>query len=397
MITASLLDLRFLGLIVAIGLLRWACPSRYYILFGVTASALAVAVAAPATFLIITGIVLGVLFPLHRLVCLAREKNWPSRVRACLVPGGVALMVLLLVASKLHRHFTLPWLGGIWLSQEIAALIGFSYFLFRAINFLHLQSILPLKETSTLPLLFYTLFPPTITSGPIQKFNDFKQQLSAPAPLSRELLGTAAYRITRGYFRKVAVAFVLNEWVGRLLATSEFTILTSLLAVAVLYIYFYFDFAGYSDIAIGLGLLMGIRVPENFRKPFTATTISEFWRNWHITLVDWFRDHVFIPLGGMHSTRVRAGILALVIMVLCGLWHGLSLFFLAWGAWHGAALLAEAILGTKPIPPAQRHGPAYWGRVLWTNSRVALPCILFLPNSDDIARIVQGFTAWNIL
>lgn len=395
--TASLLDLRFFGLLIAIGLLRWLCPARHYVVFGVAASALAVAVAAPATFLTITAIVLGFLFPLHRLVCLAREKNWPQAVRAALVPAGIALLVLLLVVSKLHRQLTLPWFGNAWLTQEIAGLIGFSYFLFRAISFLHIQSILRLKESTPGPLLFYTLFPATLTSGPIQKFQDFKQQLASPAPLTRELIGSAAYRITRGYFRKVALAFVLNECVTRLLAAPQLTVLTSAVIIVTLYLYFYFDFAGYSDIAIGLGLLMGIKVPENFRQPFTATTISEFWRNWHITLVDWFRDHVFIPLGGMQSTRLRAGMLALIIMVLCGLWHGVSLAFVVWGAWHGIALLVEAVSGTKPVPPAQRRGAKYWSRVAWTNLRVALPGILFLPNTSDIVRLVHGLGNWSLL
>jgi alginate O-acetyltransferase complex protein AlgI len=396
MFTASLLDLRFLGLLLAIGLLRWLCPPRHYVAFGVAASALAVGLAAPATFFTISAIVLGFIFPLHRLVCLARERHWAQWLQASLVPVGVSLLVLLLLVSKVHRNFTLPWFGETWLNHEIAALIGFSYFLFRAISFLHIQSILRFKEATPGPLLFYTLFPPTLTSGPIHKFQDFKQQLAAPAPLTRELIGAVAYRVTRGYFRKIAVAFVLNEWVSRLLAQSELTVFTSLLTIIALYLYFYFDFAGYSDIAIGLGLLIGIKVPENFRKPFTATTISEFWRNWHITLVDWFRDHVFIPLGGMQSSRGRAGMLALVVMVLCGLWHGMTVAFIAWGAWHGVALLAEALSGTKPVPPANRHGVGYWSRVVWTNSRVALPCILFLPNTADITRILLGFTHWSL-
>jgi alginate O-acetyltransferase complex protein AlgI len=176
------------------------------------------------------------------------------------------------------------------------------------------------------------------------------------------------------------------------LAIESPTASVSALIVAVLYLYFYFDFAGYSDIAIALGLLLGIKVPENFRKPFLATTISEFWRNWHITLVDWFRDHVFIPLGGMRSSRIGAGALALLIMVLCGLWHGLTLSFLLWGTWHGVALFIEAASGTKPIPPVARHGPRFWWRVLWTNSRVALAGLLFLPDTAAIIRVLRGFT-----
>jgi len=181
-----------------------------------------------------------------------------------------------------------------------------------------------------------------------------------------------------------------------LLAVQAPTIWISVLTIVALYLYFYFDFAGYSDIAIGLGLLLGIKVPENFRKPFSATTVSEFWRNWHITLVDWFRDNVFIPLGGMQTSRYRAGALALLVMVLCGLWHGLTFSFLIWGVWHGFALYIEAVTGTKPIPPALRHGVYYWWRVFWTNARVAVAGLLFLPDPANIIRTLSGLANWRL-
>jgi alginate O-acetyltransferase complex protein AlgI len=285
-------------------------------------------------------------------------------------------------------------LGGPWLRTDVLALVGFSYFIFRAISFLHIQAILKKTESNPLAVLWYTLFPPTLTSGPIQKYQDFRQQLSTPVPLTRSSVLEATYRITRGYFRKVVLAFLLNQGITKVLGLEQLNLLTSVLLVALLYFYFYFDFAGYSDIAIGFGLLIGIRVPENFRKPFLATNVSEFWRNWHITLVDWFRDHVFIPLGGMQTTRVRAAAIAFLIMVLCGLWHGLTLALLAWGVWHGLLLVSEAIAGSRPVPPSQRHGPNYWARVLWTNARVALGCIFFLPASDSMLKVLSGFAHW---
>jgi alginate O-acetyltransferase complex protein AlgI len=136
---------------------------------------------------------------------------------------------------------------------------------------------------------------------------------------------------------------------------------------------------------------MGIKVPENFRKPFSATTVSEFWLNYHITLVDWFRDQVFIPLGGMKATRFNAACLAFLIMVLCGLWHGITLSFFAWGLWHGLLLFSEAIAGSRPVPPPQRHGVAYWSRVFWTNARVALGSVFFLPGTAAITKVLSGF------
>jgi alginate O-acetyltransferase complex protein AlgI len=233
-----------------------------------------------------------------------------------------------------------------------------------------------------------------LTAGPIQKFQDFRQQAANPAPLSLRLVSNAGYRITRGYFRKVVLAYILNELVQKLLVVDPPIFITSVTITVLLYFYFYFDFAGYSDIAIGFGLLIGIKVPENFRNPFLATNVSEFWRNWHITLVDWFRDQVFIPLGGMQGSRFHAAGLAFLIMVLCGLWHGLTLALLAWGAWHGLLLFSEAVSGSKPIPPALRQGRTYWCGVLWTNARVAMGCVFFLPSSDTMIRVFHGFVRW---
>jgi alginate O-acetyltransferase complex protein AlgI len=389
-IIASFLDVKFLLLLLILGSLRYFVPSRHFTLAGAFGSAAVVGLTAPKTFAAITVITLGFLFPLHRIACWAREHNRSGWFSKSLLPGGVGLLVTLLVLSKSYRHFSLPFMEREDLAAGLISLVGFSYFIFRAISFLHVQSILRFKEATPWGLLFYTLFPPTLTSGPIQKYQDFRQQLASPTPLSGSLLTAVAYRLTLGYFKKVVVAFFLNEWVTQLLTISAPNVYVSVLTIAVLYLYFYFDFAGYSDIAIALGLLLGIKVPENFRKPFTATTISEFWRNWHITLVDWFRDHVFIPLGGMQGSRRRAGALAFLIMVLCGLWHGLTLNFLLWGVFHGLALWVEAISGSKPIPPALRRGPKFWWRVIWTNSRVALAGILFLPDNEAILRVLGG-------
>lgn len=370
-------------------------PARRYVLLGLLTSVLLVGIAAPRTLIVVSVITLCYVYPLHRLTKFAMRRGSSRPVLRLWLGLGIAGLVALLVGFKLYRHFTVPWLGGPRIRDEVLALIGFSYFVFRAISFLHIQSITDIDERNPWPILFYTLFPATLTSGPIQKYQDFKQQLLSPLPLDRSLITAAVYRITRGYFRKLVLAFILNSAVDKLL-TANMTAPTSLAVITCLYLYFYFDFAGYSDIAIGYGLLLGIKVPENFKKPFLATTVSEFWRNWHITLVDWFRDQVFIPLGGMHGTRFRAALLALMVMVLCGLWHGLTLSLLAWGCWHGLLLFTEGVSGSKPIPPALRAGPRYYWRVAWTNTRVALGCIFFLPNSDSMLNLLRGLVHWKL-
>jgi alginate O-acetyltransferase complex protein AlgI len=392
--TASLLDVRFLILLTLVCMCRAFWPRRHYALLGALASATLVALGSVQTFLAIAGITILYIFPVHRLMRASAHGERGALRRRLLLGIGIAGLVGLLITFKIYNAFSIPMLGGRWLDASFVSLVGFSYFLFRAISFLHIQSILDFNERSPWGLLYYFLFPPTLTSGPIQKYQDFNRQLNAPEALTWGLASSAVYRITRGYFRKLVLAGALNGIVEWLLAQGVATPLTSLLVVVALYLYFYFDFAGYSDIAISFGLLLGIRVPENFKKPFLATSVTEFWRNWHISLVDWFRDHVFIPLGGMSGSRLRSGALAFLIMVLCGLWHGLTKSFLIWGLWHGTMLFLEAVTGSRPMAPSQRHGWVYWSRVLWTNARVAIASLLFLPQAT-IQSVIRGFVNWS--
>ena len=350
------------------------CPLRYYVIFGALASAALIGLAAPATAVVIAAITLLFVYPLHRLMRYGEAHEWPEPIQRMLLPAGMTVLVGFLLLFKVYRYFTVPWLGGPWLSANFLALIGFSYFIFRAISFLHLQSILKKEPATPLTLLYYTLFPPTITSGPIQKYPDFRQQIEAPLPIDVALLKTTAYRVTRGYFRKLVVAGLLNGAVQSLLTVAQPTIWISSLTILLLYLFFYFDFAGYSDIAIGFGLLLGIKVPENFRKPFEATTVSEFWRNYHITLVDWFRDQVFIPLGGMKGSQAescvsgRSGDGAMRIL-----------------AWTDAQFRRLGTLARKHAPHGSTHGDEAGPAVV-----AAWPLLLVPRLVDKRARCPRG-------
>jgi alginate O-acetyltransferase complex protein AlgI len=390
-LTVSLLDPRYVLLLCCLPLLRLVWPSRYYLGLLLASTVVIIGVGSPRTLALITVLTVCFIFPLLLLHRWSRDRRWPAAVSGSILPVGIGTLVLLLLVSKLYAEFTMPWLANPWLRAEIVSLVGLSYFVFRAISILRVSTILKLHERTPWVMLSYTLFPATITSGPIQKYQDFYEQVRRPAQLTKDLFYEAAYRITRGFFRKVFLGMVLNGAIQLLVDRPEFTLWTSTLVVALFYVYLYVDFAGYSDIAIGVGLLLGIRVPENFKKPFLATTFSEFWRNWHITLADFLREHIYIPLGGMRAAPVKAAVLVFVVMILCGLWHGLTVAFVLWGAFHGTWLAVEALRGTGPVPPNQRHGPRYWGRVLWLNARVALACLPLLPGPGNVLRVLQGF------
>lgn len=388
----SLLNPQFLLLLAGLIVVRPLVPVRWYPLFGAVASAVVIGWTSPVTLAVIGGVALLLLYPVNLIVGALQQGGHSGTARAVRITA-IVLLVAFMIGFKVQRHFRVPFIDDDMLGARLLHLVGFSYFLFRAINFLFMQSLAGYVERSPWTVLYYSLFPPTLTSGPIQKFLDFRGQMSSPVRLDRRTLGEGIYRITRGYFRKIAVAYLLDELIRTLLAGEQHA-WVSLVIIVALYLYFFFDFAGYSDIAIGFGLLLGVRVPENFKRPFVAASLTEFWRNWHITLVDWLRDHVFIPLGGMHAARLKSALLGCLIMVLCGLWHGLTWPFLLWGFWHGAHLFLEGVTGSKPIPPSRRHGRRYWGRVVWTNARVAFGAILFLPSYDSIRFVLEGLIQW---
>jgi alginate O-acetyltransferase complex protein AlgI len=390
-ISPSLLDIWFIFLLAAVILVRRFVPPSRFVLFGAISSILLIGLASLPSLIVIGGITLLYLYPLHLWMNHLKDRSRQAGFRKAVFAVGTIGLLAFMVGFKVYQNFTIPFIGNSILDERLQQLIGFSYFLFRAINFLYMQYLVEIRLSSPAPLLFYTLFPPTFTSGPIHKFLDFQKQVTAPGMPQKQDYFTGIYRITRGFFRKICLAFLLNEAITAMLDSSDPDPLRSIGIIVCLYLYFYFDFAGYSDIAIGFGGMIGVRVPENFKQPLLTSTLTEFWRNWHITLVDFLRDHVFIPLGGMRSGRTRTSFLAFLVMVLCGLWHGFTFSFLAWGLWHGFHLFLEAQLGQKPIPITKRGGLNYWLRVGWTNLRVALGAILFLPETANTIFVLRGF------
>jgi len=390
----SLLDIRFLALLIGVIALRLLLGRRWGTTAGAITSAAIIGVASWQTLVLIGGSMLVIAYPVAMAIRRAKASGaGPARARLLLGLGIVAI-VALWIAYKLQRRESIPALDHTALAGLLAGSLGLSYFLFRAINFLYMHYLVDIPESSPARPLYYALFPSTITSGPIQKYLDFRREVDTPRAATLAELAQGVYRITQGYFFKVCIAALIDRFSNQLLAVESPNAYQSIATIACLYLYFFFDFAGYSHIAIGFGLLLGVRVPENFRHPFLATSITEFWRNWHITIADWFRDHVFIPLGGMRLGGLRASCLAAAIMLVCGLWHDVTIPFACWGAWHASMLFIEGVTGSRPMPPAARHGPVYWLRVLGTNARVAIGAVFFLPSIDHALGIFKGLLVW---
>ncbi len=221
--------------------------------------------------------------------------------------------------------------------------IGISFFTFQALSYLIdvYRRDAPAQRNPVHLALYIALFPQLI-AGPIVRYAHLAAQLRARRV---ELAGFASgvERFIFGLAKKVLVANTLATCADRIFAlpTGELTVGLAWAGSLAYALQIYFDFSGYSDMAIGLGRMFGFRFLENFDHPYVSRSIREFWRRWHISLSSWFRDYVYIPLGGGRGSPARVHLNLLVVFTLCGLWHGASFGFVVWGLFHGAFLVAE--------------------------------------------------------
>ncbi|PID75827.1 MAG: membrane-bound O-acyltransferase family protein [Deltaproteobacteria bacterium] len=239
--------------------------------------------------------------------------------------------------------------------------IGISFFTFQAVSYLidiYRGEVRPQKNLVRLAL-YISLFPQLI-AGPIVRYRDIASALSSRL-FSAEDIADGIRRFIYGLSKKVLLANPLA-----LTADTIFAIPASGLSTPVAWLgavcfslQIYFDFSGYSDMAIGLGRIFGFRFLENFNYPYIAKSIQDFWRRWHISLSSWFRDYLYIPLGGNRAGVLRTGIHLFIVFFLCGLWHGAAWTFVCWGLYHGFFLVLErTFIGTllAKIWQPVRHG-----------------------------------------
>ena len=239
-------------------------------------------------------------------------------------------------------------LGG-WAGEapvfSLALPVGISFFTFQAVGYLvdvYRGKLAAVRHPGHFAL-FLGFFPPLV-SGPIQRADALLPQLTAPHPLRLENWTAGLQRICIGLFQKLAVADTLGVWVDNVYDNlSNQGGWTLLLATLLFTIQIYGDFAGYSNIAIGSARLFGIELSENFQSPYTARSVKEFWRRWHISLSRWFSEYVYIPLGGSRCSRPRHLANLLLTFLCSGLWHGASWTFVLWGLYHGLWLCLETV------------------------------------------------------
>ncbi len=229
--------------------------------------------------------------------------------------------------------------------------LGISFFTFHAISYVvDVYKRNAHAERRITSFALYILLFPQLIAGPIIRWRDIAGQLSDhPQRLADFAYGVRRFVIGLG--KKVLIANTLGAVADRIFAlpAADLTTPVAWLGLVCYTLQIYFDFSGYSDMAIGLMRLFGFRILENFNYPYIAASIREFWRRWHISLSNWFRDYVYIPLGGNRAGRARAYANLVIVFLLCGLWHGASWNFVLWGAWHGVFLVLERTGFTRAL------------------------------------------------
>jgi D-alanyl-lipoteichoic acid acyltransferase DltB (MBOAT superfamily) len=288
---------------------------------------------------------------------------------------------------------------GLNISPEIVSItlpIGISFFTFQALSYVIDIYRRSFEPVTMLEFGVYLSFFPHLVAGPIVRAAEFLPQLRERHDPRRVDASRAFFLIGLGLFKKVVIAnFVATEIVDQVFASpdrhSSFEVLIGVYAYAV---QIYADFSGYTDMAIGLALLLGFRFPQNFDGPYTSVSLQDFWRRWHMTLSRWLRDYLYIPLGGNRGTNLQTYRNLMLTMLIGGLWHGAAWTFVVWGGIHGGGLSFEHWRRQRreaaglPEPP-----DTVWRRVgarLITFNIVCLAWVFFRATSFDNAFEVLG-------
>lgn len=270
----------------------------------------------------------------------------------------------------------------------IIVFTGIAYHMLKAVDTLYFVYYTDI----TIPLLTYAnymLFFPTFTSGPIFRYRDFSNVFRNPVPLTSELFLTCVKRFIRGMFKKMVVLYFVTE-IFNFLIGLEIHWYISLAVIVLSYVILFLDLSGYSDIAIAVGSVMGYTVPENFRKPWAAASFTQFWRNWHITLSDWVREHIFVVLNGKKLNRFASAAVGFMTMFVMEMWHGFTLPYIIGGVYNGLCMGLENLFGLTKADKRKMKKPLYILRCFIVNFAFALNTLLFTVTPEQFIEIMKG-------
>ncbi len=275
----------------------------------------------------------------------AAFKGADARSKGLMVVGVVLGAGLLLYFKYMNFFieqfaalFGLMGLHTNWSTFNIIVPIGISFFTFKLIAYVvevYKGNMEPCRDFVTFAA--YIAFFPTIMSGPIDSPKMFIPQLEKPRWWNNEMVLEGLKRVLWGMFLKMCIADKISPYTDSVFNNYYHHSGITIILASVLYTFqIYTDFCGYSEMAIGVSRVMGIKVTENFLRPYFVTNVGDFWRRWHMSLMNWFRDYIYIPLGGSRCSKARMYWNTMVVFMVSGLWHGANWTFIIWGAYHGA-------------------------------------------------------------
>ena len=291
---------------------------------------------------------------------LAMER-FPKAKKGLLI-ASVASSLSFLLCFK-YADFFLENLGALT-GRPIALLklslpVGISFYTFQILSYtIDVYRGQATAQKNLIDLACYVTFFPQLIAGPIVRYTDIARQLRCrDYSLAQFREGTRRFLIGLG--KKVLLANLLGEICAAWRQTTDASVLFAWLYAVSFTLHIYFDFSGYSDMAIGLGRLFGFRFPENFQYPYISRSITEFWRRWHISLGTWFRDYVYIPLGGNRKGKPRQFLNIFIVWMLTGFWHGAAWNFLFWGLWFAVLLIIEKTFLLRHLEKSRVLGRCY--------------------------------------
>ena len=348
-------------------------------------------------------------FAVQRMAAVSRENPTASRRRKFWLVVSLINNLGVLAFFK-YAEFLVSNLNALMLQLDLPVELippeevmpfGWKYILPVGISFYTFQSMSYTidfyrgrleRETSFLRFATYVALFPQLVAGPIERAATLLPQLRDSPRLDLQKLSSGASLFLVGLFKKLALANYLALYVDRVYgqsqaaAASEYCVATIAFAWQI-----YFDFSGYTDMARGIARAMGIELMLNFRHPYLATSLQDFWSRWHISLSTWFRDYVYVPLGGNRHSTLKTSRNLLIVFVVSGFWHGAEWTFLIWGAWHGLWIVVSRAVGSR-MPLTNRFPD--WGKRGLTFVIVCIGWVFF--RAEDWTQVgLIGDALWN--
>ncbi len=338
---------------------------------------------------------------------LIMEKRAKGKKPLLILLVTLNLLPLLYFKYAVFFRDTFAALTGVYLSMETPVLpAGISFFTFQGLSYLIdvYRKDAKVQRSFVLFGVYLSLFP-QLVAGPIVRYTDLEAQLAAPARVDETSMRQGLRRFTIGLGKKLLLADAMGRFWGKMSVSLPAAGLPGAwLGLMAFSFQIFFDFSGYSDMALGLGKALGFTFPENFDRPYRSLSLTEFWRRWHMTLTTWFREYVYFPLGGSRKGKFRRDVNLMIVWMLTGLWHGAGWNFVLWGLYFGVLLILEKRFlldrpGCQRLPSSLRQAGTYllvllgWGLFAGKldvfpamlglygmgTAQAALDCVSYLP------------------